>query len=405
MLAQELPTNFVHLTTHENYMADVLSRLEYTNDGEIKINALADINIDENEHAFMSMQAKPKISSSDFELLEYYKRLHRNFHWSVDKTVKSLSVYGIPINKELILESWLECPNCQKLKRASPVSKLKFRETPSLPMDEIHIDHIIKKDNHRSIFGHNAAITVKCSLTRYFVCFPVKDVKIRNSVDMLQNFFMSVGRSPKKIYADNAFDAVSMHEFCKRHNIEISFRPSNMSRSVSVESTHRRLHEKIASLLGTKNASYWHEVVWQAALSLNCQPSSSTGYTPYYLFYGHSPRYLGSHETPTNVEMDKWWLYDLKIAKHISDSKRLATSSDHVHPTFKTGQKIKIRTDNSKHATCMSGEIVADKGGATALIKLQNRSKPLLFHKGHIYAEKYSEAWKLYTIQTGISRV
>ena len=29
------------------------------------------------------------------------------------------------------------------------------------------------------------------------------------------------------------------------------------------------------------------------------------------------------------------------------------------------------------------------------MIKLDTRKKPLLFHKGHIYAEKYSDAWKL----------
>ena len=29
------------------------------------------------------------------------------------------------------------------------------------------------------------------------------------------------------------------------------------------------------------------------------------------------------------------------------------------------------------------------------MIKLDNRKKPLLFHKGHIYAKKYSDAWKV----------
>ena len=206
---------------------------------------------------------------------------------------------------------------------------------------------------------------------------------------------MSVGRQPKRIYADNAFDSVSMHEFYKRHGIEISFRPSNMSRSVSVESTHRRLHEKIASLLRDKKSNYWHEVVWKAALSLNCQPSDSTGYTPYYLFHGRHPEYLGSHDVPTNIEIDKWWKYDLQIAKQISDQRRQEKSSDYTYPTFIPGQHIELRPDNSKNAKSMKGTIVEDKGGATALIKLQNRPKPLLFHKGHIYASKYSDAWKI----------
>merc|ERR1711895_324277 len=40
VLANQLPNDFVHLNTHENYLADVLSRLEYNEDGSIKINAL-----------------------------------------------------------------------------------------------------------------------------------------------------------------------------------------------------------------------------------------------------------------------------------------------------------------------------------------------------------------------------
>ena len=42
----------------------------------------------------------------------------------------------------------------------------------------------------------------------------------------------------------------------------------------------------------------------------------------------------------------------------------------------------------------MNGTILEDSGGATVLVKLKNRFKPILFHKGHIYAEKYSDAWK-----------
>ena len=53
-----------------------------------------------------------------------------------------------------------------------------------------------------------------------------------------------------------------------------------------------------------------------------------------------------------------------------------------------------IKIDSSKHAGHYDGEIVTDEGGANALIKLENRAKPIMFHKGFIRAEKYSEAWK-----------
>ena len=397
MLAQELPSNFVHLSTHENYLADVLSRLEYHDDGTIRLNSVHahEVALSIQEAKFLSVHKAPVIDTDEKQsLLDYYRKLHKHFHWSIEKTLKSLPIYGIPVNKDLVQEAWLECPSCQKFKKAAPISKLKFRETPSGPLEELHIDHIIKKNEHRSTFGHEAALTTKCALTRYFTCFPVKDTRTRTTVQTLQNFFMSIGRKPKHIYADNAFDTVTMHDFCDRHKMEIKFRSSSLSRSVSVESTHRRLHEKIASILGSKRASQWHEAVWQAAMALNCQPSDSTGFTPYYLFFGHHPVVLGTADIPTNVEIDQHWQYDLEIAKQNSDEKRRKTSSNYKYPTFQQGQKVIIKIDNSKHAGHYEGEIVTDEGGANALIKLENRAKPIMFHKGFIRAEKYSEAWK-----------
>ena len=48
-----------------------------------------------------------------------------------------------------------------------------------------------------------------------------------------------------------------------------------------------------------------------------------------------------------------------------------------------------------KTATSLEGEIVEDEGGATALVKLDNRSRPIPIHKGMLFAPKYSDAWKV----------
>ena len=182
---------------------------------------------------------------------------------------------------------------------------------------------------------------------------------------------------------------------CDNENIGLAFRASNLSRSVSVESTHRRLHEKVSSLLGKKGPSHWHEVAWKAAMSINCQPNESIGYSPYYLFYGKHPIMLGSAEVPTNVDFDSHWLYDLKIAKSRCDSTRLQKSADYTYPVFEKGQTVYVRPDNSKNAVSLQGDIFEDNGGATLVVKLDNRSRPIPVHKGMVFVKKYSEAWKL----------
>ena len=404
--------------TLENYLADILSRLEYNDDGTIKINSMttddtvansslyymynqenrcyfeARETLDESEISLMSLHEPPVMNnSSDIELLNYYRKLHQNFHWSIEKTIKSCKSYGIPVNRDFIEESWLECEFCQKFKKSAPLAKLKFRENPNGPFEEVHIDHIIKRNEHTSSHGYTAALTAKCALTRYVLCFPMKDVQITNVVKELRNAFMVAGRIPKRIYSDNAFDALTMHTFCKENDINLAFRASSLSRSVSVESTHRRLHEKIASMLGRKAPSSWHEVAWKAAMALNCQVHDIVGYTPYYLFHGHLPEYLGSSDVPVNTQQDRHWKYDLKIAKSLADTHRKAQSSDYDYPTYLPGDRLAIKIENSKHSKPMFGEIVEDKGGATAIVKLDGRFKPLPFHKAMLYAPKLSPEW------------
>ena len=147
-------------------------------------------------------------------------------------------------------------------------------------------------------------------------------------------------------------------------------------------------------MLGNKQPCQWHEVAWRAAMSINCQVNDSVGFTPYYLFYGKHPEYLGSNSIRSNVEIDKNWASDLKLAKNLADSKRESVSSNYKYPTYSPGDRIFIRPDNSKNAKSLNGIIVEDSGGATALIKLDNRSRPLPFHKGMIFVKKLSNAWK-----------
>ena len=306
-----------------------------------------------------------------------------------------MPLYGVPVDKDLILESWLACNHCGKTKKAAPLAKLKYREIANAPMEELHLDHIIKENVNKSTAGHNAAVTIKCQLTRYFACYPVKSTRVQPAIDILQGFFMATGRIPKKIYADNAFDTNKMHDFCKKNSIQISFRPSSLSRSNSVESTHRALHRKIESFLESNKSSLWHEVAWKAAHALNCQPHSVTGFTPYYLFHGHHPVELVRGFSDIDESGDKYWLTDLKIAKINSDTQRLKISSNFDFPKFQKGQKIRIKLDNSKNAGFYEGEIIQDDGGSSALVKLENRKRPILYHKGHIHAVKHSDAWKI----------
>ena len=128
-------------------------------------------------------------------------------------------------------------------------------------------------------------------------------------------------------------------------------------------------------------------------MALNCQVHDIVGYTPYYLFHGHLPEYLGSSDVPVNTQQDRHWKYDLKIAKSLADAHRKEQSSDYDYPTYLPGDRLAIKIENTKNSKPMFGEIVEDKGGATAIVKLDGRFKPLPFHKAMLYAPKLSPEW------------
>ena len=146
----------------------------------------------------------------------------------------------------------------------------------------------------------------------------------------------------------------------------------------------------MSSFLGNKDPSHWHEVAWKAAIALNCQPNESTGYTPFYLFYGRHPDILPGTDVVVSSEADQFWQTDLKIAKFNADHKRALQSSSYKYRKFLTGEKVLIRPDNSKNAKSMSAVVIEDSGGATMRVKLSERARPISVHKGMTFLEKYS---------------
>ena len=42
----------------------------------------------------------------------------------------------------------------------------------------------------------------------------------------------------------------------------------------------------------------------------------------------------------------------------------------------------------------MKGEVISDEGGASLIVKLENRNTNSSIHKGMIFVKKHSDAWK-----------
>ena len=196
------------------------------------------------------------------------------------------------------------------------------------------------------------------------------------------------------IYADNAFQFKPLIAFCKAEGIRLTFRASRLSRSVIVERYHRSLHAKIYSM--TKEPRSWNVYLSQAVFSLNAQVHDSTGFTPYYLMFGHDHPVLANHTEDTSDEKRLQIWNDCKfIARILSDTEKLRhADTKYQYPTLPVDTEILIKYDPSKNGKYLKANVLRDHGGAEVTVQLQNKAMKLKVHKGVIYVEKGSAGYQ-----------
>ena len=210
----DLDCKIIHLTTKENLMADILSRLDYDSDGNIALEANS-------------------ISFDKLDIAEYIKHIHEHTHWSMEKMCKSFKMLNIEYDPNLVKRVWNECTKCGRLRKLAPLSKLKPHNTADRPADLIHIDFIEKKSSRlNSSDGHVGIFTIRDDHSRYLMAFAEKSLTISPVIDRIRSAMGIVGKRFRAIYADNAFKCKAMKQFCTDEDIDLHFRPSHMSRSI-----------------------------------------------------------------------------------------------------------------------------------------------------------------------------
>jgi len=325
-------------------------------------------------------------------LEEYYRELHENSHFSVKKAELVLKAAKIRVIPELIYKVWRECESCDLRRRVAPSTKLKPEDAVTYPLDLIHIDFISKDRAHlRGTDGHVGIFTAVDEASRFFFAMPVERLTIRPILVFLGVIMSITGHHIKAIKADNAFDCNAMEVFCENNKIAISYRPSNSSRSVLVETYHRFLHAKISAFSGG-NPQHFAKYLHKAVTALNCQVSDTTHFSPYYLLYGRQPESINTAPYSSNT-YDAYHRQNLYLAKYFSADYKRHNTSNYVFRQLPENTEVEIRYDQSKNAESIFGRILSDTGGATARVQLNNRHKPIVVHKRHMCISKSSPVY------------
>ena len=159
--------------------------------------------------------------------------------------------------------------------------------TSSVPLELLSIDYLTievkgQKQNILVILDH---------FTKFGVTVCTKDQKAKTVAQALwQNFFMIYG-FPQRILSDQGrdFESELLKEVCRVAGIKKCRTTPYHPAGSPVERLNREIIHRLRSLEDEQKKD-WRKSLPAVMHAYNCSVHSSTGYSPYYLFFGRHPR-------------------------------------------------------------------------------------------------------------------
>lgn len=184
------------------------------------------------------------------------------------------------------------CHVCQIAGRPSkhiPAAPLYKVPTVSEPFSHLQVD--VVGPLPRTAKGNEYIVTLVDLATRYVHGVAVRSVTANNVVRVLKDFMACFG-VPCKLQTDGAsyFTGRVFRDFVNQlglaHSVSSPYHPESQG---VLERSHRTLKATLTKL-GLENASSWDEDLPYVLFCMRDTPSSSTGFSPFELVFGHTVR-------------------------------------------------------------------------------------------------------------------
>lgn len=302
---------------------------------------------------------------------EYHQK---NNHRGINESLSHLKrkIY-FPYMKNKITQIINNCDTCALLKydRSPPKPKFEKPETPTKPLDIIHID--VYTINGQQI------LTMIDKFSKFAAGYTLES---RTTVCILRNIqkFINLYGIPRKIVSDQGSEFTSsiLKDFCRQYQIDLHYTSFQQSSSNSpVERLHSSLTEIYRIIFTTRKENHLslnhNEIITETLITYNNAIHSTTKHTPYELFFGRTHKFNmtvefnNEHEYLTKLNEFQANLYPLikdkmekltsKRIDKLNENRSEPDIIDNVTIFRKENRRNKITPRFSKHKAIKNNKV------------------------------------------------
>lgn len=220
------------------------------------------------------------------------------------------------------------CERCMISKEPSPkVKSAMCHVLANQPLETVAMDFTVLE---RSTSGFENVLVMTDVFSKLTIAVPTKDQTAKTVAKVFVQEWIQRYGCPQRIHSDlgRSFENCIVQALCRLYSIHksrtTSYHPQGNSQC---ERFNRTLHNLLRTLVDDEKLK-WPDHIRELVYVYNCTPHSSTGLSPYKLFFGRDPRlvvdslfHLGNSED--ELSPDEWLNKHQKRLKSAHDRARL----------------------------------------------------------------------------------
>lgn len=254
------------------------------------------------------------------------------------------------------------CPRCTLAKAGPKIKTAMGAVTAKRPLEILAIDFTMLEPSSGGI-ENVLVLTDVC--TKFTQAIPTRDQKAPTVARVLfREWFVKFG-IPERIHSDQGrnFESNLVRELCHLYDIKKSHTtPYHPEGNAQCERFNRTMHDRLRTLSSEKKKQ-WHTMLPELVYCYNITPHSTTGYSPYYLFFGREPKLPIDHLL--GVETNETWMEN----HHENLRKALDVAAANVE---KEVQRRKRGHDDSNADLAIGTRVYVRKRGIKGRNKIQD---------------------------------